>query len=103
MSEIPFKNKVVCINEHGWTEMNQVLWGLFKWKKRCIGPIKDDIVTVLRSYWEDGLEYYVLLEWPVENNEGWQVKDCFAPIQENFQSISYERVREEETKLISSN
>ena len=62
---------------------------------------KGDVHTVL------GIK--LLSQWCIDigQKEGdrtiWCWHYCFAPIQENFQSISLEKILEEETKLISVN
>lgn len=48
-----------------------------------------------KYFWYVGVE-----EWPEHD---WMTPKLFAPIEENFQSISLEKVLEEETPFISAN
>lgn len=96
------KNKVVCINDDGWVEDKKYLWGLFTRTRDARGPKVDDVVTVLKEYYDEGVRFYQLMEWPFDKEGGYQA-DCFVPIQENFESISYSKVMEKESSAISVN
>lgn len=104
MKEInyPPLNKVVCINDTGWTSDKSFLWGTIKWEADSVGPKEGDISTVVGQYWSDGKLYLVLKEWSDDEDDGYAAEE-FRPIETNFRSISLEKVMEDITPLISSN
>lgn len=72
--------RLMCVNTDGWVEDRSYLFGLIKIKRDCDGPTYGDMVSVTSSYYEDGVLYYVLLEWPEKKrNDGFQA-DCFIPL-----------------------
>lgn len=98
--EYPFK--AVCVNGGGWCYDKEFLFGLFKMTFNSTGPVKDEVVTVIGEYSDDGENYYVLKGYSEDIDDGY-LSSCFVPIQENFQAITYEKVMEKESSLILSN
>lgn len=92
--------KVKCINDEGWVEDRSILWGSITWEKTIKGPKEGDVLTVTGSYYEDGVQYYFLLEWPCPKGGGWQA-DQFVPLEEKFEEVTYEKIKKE--KPISVN
>lgn len=85
--------KVVCINEKGWVEV-------FPFKEVvCDGPKLNEICTI-RDFDQSG--YLLLVGYPGGFDDGFYPA-AFVPFEQNFQSISYEKVLENEQQLISSN
>lgn len=95
--------KVVCIKEAP------------KWVAKRAGMflIKKDTILTVRGFSKTigskGIFFKEIINKPsnhypeADGREGCYASHAFAPIQENFQSISLSKVLEEETKLISVN
>lgn len=98
----PNFNKAVCINDSGWISDKSILWGLIEWEKDEPGPKEGEIVTVVGQYWSEGKLYFVLKEWSDDEDDGFSAEE-FRPIEANFQTVSYEKVMEEESKFVNAN
>lgn len=85
--------KVRCINKDGWVFVKPKTW----WRKEkeidSPGPKYGDIVTVEGHRWSGGVLYYTFIEWPDEDSGGYQA-DCFLPIEEHYESVSFEKIKE---------
>lgn len=75
--------RVFCINSDGWIEKKKNLFG-FGWARwvDCDGPTYGDTCNVVGSYWDEGLLYYLLLEWPAQHTEDGFLADEFIPLSE---------------------
>lgn len=86
--------KVKCIGETDvWETVNRSWW-FFKLKnKLCKGPKLGDIVTVIGSNWDEGKEYYELMEWPIKGL-GWDA-EYFIPLETFYEKISISQIKEQ--------
>lgn len=85
--------KVRCINKTGWIWIRRVKSFWRKNTAKANGPKLDDIVTIRGEYWDEGQRYYLLVEWPCKDNSGW-IASQFEPIVEQFQSVTFEKIKE---------
>lgn len=70
--------RVFCINSDGWYESKKFLW--FKRDVDCDGPTYGDIVTVVNKYYEGGILYYNITEWPPCIGDNGFEAECFIPL-----------------------
>jgi len=73
--------RLVCINTTGWYQDKKALFGLITYKRNCKGPKYGDIVTKIKDVYEEGILYYILVEWPDANDEGFEATS-FIPLSE---------------------
>lgn len=98
--------KVFCINDDGWCQdvwkpvVTSYFFGLkivTEQKQQTIasdGPEYGDICTVIGEVIEDGLKFYLLKEWPLDE-EGYQ-SNQFVPIEA-------EKIESKKEKLTETN
>jgi hypothetical protein len=88
--------QMMCINDDGWLERPFPLFGFIKRKHRsCKGPSYGDVVTINSSYWEEGVLYHRLVEWPDKRDDSGFEADGFIPLSSIDET---EMVREKQTE-----
>lgn len=99
--------KVVCILDGEWYYKGKWYKRFFWSKKRRIkatGPKKDEVSTVESEYWRDGEKYYRLVEWPRDDNGGYDAA-AFRPLQEStteYKEVTFTEIKKE-TPIPSEN
>jgi len=87
--------KVKCIAPPNWVKKGEFVkkwfWGKKK-EKNCKGPLYGDIVTVENEYYNDGIKFYCLVEWPAYG--GYDSK-WFIPIEPEAESVTFEKITKE--------
>lgn len=88
--------KVRCIAKGTWKWTRRKKDWLGNRKTKIInGPKYGDVVTVENEYWFEGQKYYRLVEWPDEQDGGWEAKQ-FVPIEPKFEKVEFEKITEKE-------
>lgn len=86
--------KVRCVNDSGWVQTNRTFLFFNLKDKEVKGPSEGDVVTVLSDGWCEGEKFYKLLEWPVGDDETGWCATCFVPLEEKFEKVKLEEIKE---------
>lgn len=87
--------KAKCINDAGWVQKRYfkiLRWLCGEWEDGT-GPKEGEIVTVVNEYWEEGELYYILKEWPLKHDEGFEASQ-FVPLKEGYNTVKFEEIKE---------
>lgn len=90
--------KVKCIRGNGtWEHIGKfITTGILFWKTiqkvYTTGPEEGDIVTVLSEFWDEGVKYYRLVEWP-KGTFGYDSRN-FKPVEEQYDKIKVSEIKE---------
>jgi hypothetical protein len=95
--------KVKCIGDasSSWLNKGKMVrkhWWSKKSYATMKGPKKDDILTVEKEFWCEGVKFYLFIEWP--GIFGYN-SEFFVPLEESFEAVSFKEVIKE--KQVSVN